>query len=158
MNLHSYRFGKGDDSTLSTLFVEDVFECFILEDELRRVKIRGETAIPAGRYEIKLRTNSARFEKKYSRRFPGLHEGMLWLQDVPNFTDVYIHIGNDDGDTDGCPLTGEVPQVYPDGEFTVGRSTAAYKRLYKKVIAALHRNERVFIHIYDDPKHVVEGL
>lgn len=157
MNLAMYRFGKGDDSTLSTLDVDDVFECFVLEDELRRIKVRGETAIPAGRYEIKLRTDSPKFEPKYGARFP-FHEGMLWLQDVPNFDWVYIHIGNDDKDSDGCLLTGEVPQVYPDGEFTVGRSEAAYVRLYKKVIAALHRNERVFITILDDPRHVVMGV
>ena len=157
MNLAMYRFGKGDDSMLSTIDVDEVFECFGLEDELRRIKVRGETAIPAGRYEIKLRTDSPKFEPKYRARFPW-HEGMLWLQDVPDFDFVYIHIGNDEKDTDGCILVGEVPQVYPDGEFTVGRSVGAYERLYKKVVAAMHRNERVFITVFDDPKHVVAGV
>ena len=152
-----YRFGKGDDSTLSTVYIENVFECFMLEDELRKIKVPGETAIPARRYEILLRREGGRLNRDYYDRF-SWHEGMLHLQDVPNFTYCYVHIGNKEKHTDGCPLPGEVPVIYPDGEFSVGRSTPAYERIYKKAIAALHRNERVFWHIYDDPYHVVQGV
>jgi len=156
MNLHQYRFGKGDDSTLSELYDADVFECFILEDELRRIKVHGETAMPADRFEILLRREGEQHEK-YGRRFPW-HEGMLHFQNVPNFQYCQLHPGNTDDDTKGCPLPGEVPQIYPDGNFTVGRSTPAYERLYKKIVAALHRNERVFWEIHNDARHIVAGV
>ncbi len=157
MQWQQYRFGKGDDSTLSTLYHDDVFECFMLEDELRSVKVAGETAIPAGRYEIKIRGNGGRLNPVYYEKYPW-HEGMLHLQDVPGFTWCYVHIGNKEKDTDGCPLPGDVPQVFPDGEFSVGRSAVPYERIYKKVIAALHRNERVFWEIFDDARHIVTGV
>ena len=59
MRLEVQRFSSGDDSTLGLLF--DVsggdreFLCFTLEDEKRDIKVKGETRIPAGKYEIKLR-------------------------------------------------------------------------------------------------------
>ena len=55
---------KTDNSTISDLFVNDKFECYILEDvdrglkssmtleEINAKKIYGRTAIPEGKYEI----------------------------------------------------------------------------------------------------------
>ena len=157
MNLCMYRFGLGADSTLSKMYVDDVFECFMLEDELRRVKVAGETAISTGKYDITLRTNSARFEAKYSKRF-SFHKGMIWIRSIPNFSYCYIHIGNLERDTAGCPLTGDVPLMYPDGEFHIGRSTVAYERLYKKVISSMDEGDTVSIEIFNSAKHIVEGV
>lgn len=141
------RFGYGLDSTLGQLSLssDDPWSCFTCEDEGRKTKVKGETAIPPGSYEVKLRTDSAKF-KKYYDRFD-FHQGMLWLQDVPDFTYVYIHIGNKESHTEGCILPGVVPQVMPDGEFQVARSEVAYVALYKRCMAAYDNNERVFVRI-----------
>jgi hypothetical protein len=146
MNLELVRYGYGEDSTLGKLSVDEAFECFILEDERRDVKVPGETCIPEGRYEIKLRAEGGMHER-YRDRFPELHQGMLHLQSVPGFTFIYLHIGNKESHTDGCPLTGAVPVSLPDGEFEVARSTDAYLALYRKVLPALLSGERVFIHV-----------
>jgi hypothetical protein len=146
MNLELIRYGYGKDSTLGRLLVDGEFECFTLEDERREVKVFGETCIPAGRYEIKLRDEGG-MHQRHLDRVPELHQGMLWLQDVENFTYIYLHIGNKEKHTNGCPLTGQVPVCLPDGEFEVARSEVAYVAMYRKVIAPLSAGERVFIHV-----------
>ena len=108
MKLEVLRYKSADDFTLGALFElkEDgsrEFMCYTLEDEHRDEKVMSETRIPAGEYEIKLRTVGG-FNDKYSRRFKDIHKGMLWLQDVPNFKWVLIHCGNTDEHTAGCLL------------------------------------------------------
>ena len=145
-NLELRRYAYGDDSTLGKLLIDETFECFILEDERRDVKVKGETCIPEGRYEIKLRDEGG-MNERYKDRFPELHRGMLHLQDVPEFTYIYFHIGNKESHTDGCLLTGSVPVCMPDGEFEVARSKDAYLALYRKILPVLLDYERVFIHV-----------
>lgn len=151
MTLEIHRYAFGDDSTLGRLSIDGHLYCFTLEDERRTVKVSGETCIPPGRYEIKLRTEGG-LHAKYSERFPELHKGMLWLQDVPNFTWVYLHIGNREAHTDGCPLVGMVPVMLPDGEFEIARSKDAYVGLYEIVVGALDEGERVWVHITEDER------
>lgn len=90
--------------------------------------------------------------KDYMKKFPKEHVGMLWLQDVPGFTWVYIHIGNKENQTDGCVLVGFRPIVLESGEFEVGSSTDAYLALYRRVSAAILSGERVFVHIRENKR------
>jgi hypothetical protein len=145
------RYGFGADSTLGKLYqLTDEgreFQCFTLEDEIREIKIPGETAIPRGTYEIKLRTEGGMHEK-YLRKFLELpHRGMLHLQSVPEFTFVYLHIGNTDDATRGCPLLGRVPNTTASGEFQVYESTAAYRELYPKLADPIAAGERVVLEV-----------
>lgn len=144
MKLLLDRFKSNSDTTLGKLYIDDNFECYILEDEFRTKKVWGETRIPAGTYEIKFR-KEGKFHKRYSERFREFHIGMLHLQDVPNFKYVYIHIGNDDDDTAGCLLTGKYIV-----NWTLQGSTIAYEHLYKQVAAALLQHEEVTIEIKDN--------
>ena len=154
MNLEVMRYAFGIDSTLGRLYVSDderSFECFTLEDERRTVKVKGETCIPPGSYEVVLRTEGG-MHGRYTERFPEWHKGMLWLQDVPGFSYVYVHIGNNDDHTEGCILVGTVPVVLPDGEFEVSRSAEAYRKLYLKVVETLDAGERVVLHVMEDAR------
>lgn len=144
MNLTIERFAFGRDSTLGELLVDGLHECFTLEDERRVEKVQGETCIPVGRYRIKLRTGGG-MHARYLARFPSIHRGMLWLQDVTDFTYVYLHIGNDESETDGCPLLGRVPVILPDGEFRVATSTDAYLALYGRVVDAMDAGQLVHL-------------
>lgn len=154
LNLELVRYGFGLDSTLGRLFVDGIpsraFQCFTLEDERRKVKVKGETCIPPGSYEIKLRHGSPKYGK-FDERWDW-HNGMLWLQDVPGFEYIYIHPGNTDDDTDGCILVGDVPLVLPDGEFKIARSRDAYADVYRKVMLALEADDRVVIHVSEDAR------
>lgn len=149
-HLTCVRFSQSKDDTESILFFNGIFECFILEDEEREEKVPGKTRIPEGVYEIKLREEDSPMNKKYFERYPNLHKGMLWLQDVPGFEYIYIHIGNKHEHTDGCLLTGDSLASNAQGAGGVGyvgNSGQAYKRLYPKVVEALDKGNKVYITI-----------
>ena len=145
MKLALERFGFGLGSTLGALSLDGGPAGFTIEDERRKVKVPGETCIPTGTYALKLRTEGGLHEK-YKARFT-FHRGMLWLQDVPDFKWVYLHVGNSDVDTDGCPLLVDVPLVTALGEFRGGASLPAYEKVYRRVLAALTAGEAVSLSI-----------
>lgn len=123
------------EATISIVSVDDNKVCYGLEDEHRQEKLVGETRVPAGTYKIELRTVGG-FHSKYSKRFPSMHRGMLWVKDVPSFEYILIHIGNDDDDTAGCLLVGNVPIMTQSLNLKVALSSNAYQKLYQKVIDA----------------------
>jgi hypothetical protein len=143
MEISVKRYHETKNFTISKVFIDGVQECYGLEDEHRDVKVMHETRIPAGKYEIKLRKFGGH-HIRYKEKFPTEHQGMLWLQDVPNFKDILIHIGNTDADTSGCLLLGE--QV----DLVKGRilySTRAYLKFYKKVVKELVEGKKIYITI-----------
>lgn len=144
MKIKVVREKSNSDTTIGRLFIDDIFECFTLEDEYRTKKVWGETRIPAGTYQIKFRKEGG-FHNKYSERFETFHVGMLHIQDVPGFKFVLIHIGNDDDDTAGCLLVGQRVEGW-----RIVNSTDAYTQLYKQVAAALLVHEEVEIEYIDD--------
>jgi hypothetical protein len=149
MKLDVVRTQFGADATNSLLFIDSVFECYGLEDEIRDQKKHSETAIPLGEYEIKFRTVGG-FHAKYTKRYGAMHKGMLELQDVPNFDYILIHTGNTDEHTSGCILVMDNQEnniLIKDG--FGGKSTQAYKRIYPMIASALTRNEKVTIEILD---------
>jgi len=97
MKLLVRRLYLKDTYTIGQLFVNGIYICDTLEDKVRPEgeKIIGETAIPAGTYEVIL-NRSPKFKRDLPR-----------LIDVPNFTGVLIHRGNRARDTAGCILVGE---------------------------------------------------
>lgn len=141
------RFSTGPDSTLGLLSVNGTFHSFTVEDEKREVKIAGETRIPAGIYPIILRDEGG-MTKRYASKFPA-HRGMLWLQDVPNFKYIYIHIGNTDDNTDGCILVNEGAIASKSGGGHGISSTPAYLDLYDVILQAMDSNEKIYIHVKD---------
>lgn len=85
------------EKTIGDLSIDGFLYCNTLEDTVRPpgVKIPGQTAIPAGRYEVRL---------TYSQRFKQV---MPQLMNVPGFDGIRIHSGNTDKDTAGCLLVGK---------------------------------------------------
>jgi hypothetical protein len=152
MKLEVIRFNKGEDSTNGILFDvtnERKFLCYTLEDESRKEKVYGETCIPEGKYRINFRAEGG-YHAKYSKRFADIHMGMLEVCDVPNFKYILIHCGNTDEDTAGCLLVGDTQEnnnIKKNG--FIGRSTAAYTRIYPDIADALSRGEEVSIEYRD---------
>lgn len=146
MKLVIERFGFGKDSTLGRLLIDGNPVCFVIEDERRKVKVPGETCIPTGTYPIKLRKEGGLHEK-YAVRFKGLHEGMMHLQDVPGFEFVYLHCGNTDDDSLGCPLVVSAPAILGDGEFQGSGSEIAYRLLYGMVLKAIKLGAQVMLEV-----------
>ena len=153
LRLEVVRFSSEKDSTNGLLFdITDGKKAFLgytLEDELREQKIKGETRIPEGEYEITLRTFGG-FHDRYASRFRDIHVGMLWVRDVPGFSDILIHCGNTDEDTSGCLLVGDTQennQIKKNG--FIGHSTRAYFRIYPLVANELRDGKRVTIKYTD---------
>lgn len=148
MQITLARLSSGPESTIGALYVDGRFACFTIEDQYRAVKVAGETRIPAGEYEIKLRTVGG-FHQRYAVRFPNIHRGMLWLMDVPGFEYILLHCGNTDADTDGCILVGDGVHENVTTRGYLNASTSAYTRLYPQVAAAIAQGERVTIKVED---------
>jgi hypothetical protein len=148
MKLDVVRTQFGADATNGMLFIDGVFECFTLEDQVRDgAKVMKETAIPLGEYGITLRTVGG-FDAKYTSRYGAdWHKGMLWLQPDPEgFKYILIHTGNTDEHTAGCLLVGETQQDLDKGkDGFVGGSGDAYKKMYPKVRDALLAGDKVTI-------------
>ena len=104
MKLEVLRISSQKDSTNGILFdvtEERKFLCYSLEDEHREEKLKGETRIPAGTYNVTLRTVGG-FNSRYEKKYGNMHKGMLWVRDVPGFEYILIHTGNTDEHTAGC--------------------------------------------------------
>ena len=155
MKLEVLRFSSDSDSTLGMLFdatYERKFLCFTLEDEFREVKIPGETRIPAGEYNVTLRTVGG-LNQKYNDKFgEEFNKGMLWVRDVPGFEYILIHIGNDDDDSAGCLLVGDTQTQNITKRGFIGSSTDAYKRIYPPIADVLVNGGQVTITYKDNTK------
>lgn len=154
MILVQLRYGSDSDSSGGALIVDGEFLCHTVEDEARQVKVYGETRVPCGCYELKLRTEGGMHER-YKEIFPW-HKGMLWLQNVPEFDWIYLHPGEIESQTDGCILTGYT--ALSRNGFALDRAVLAYRDLCIKVYAAFDRRERVYINIIDFDKMFEYGL
>lgn len=113
------RLYKTETSTIGELLIDNVFECFTLEDTERVVKIKGETAIPKGTYRVIINESN-----RFKRLLP-------LLIDVPNFEGVRIHSGNSNHDTEGCILVGQTRN-----KNYIGQSRKAFDKLFKKMQVA----------------------
>jgi hypothetical protein len=119
--------------TLGILSINKAHECFICEDVVRKpnaTKVFGNTAIPAGRYQIII-TLSNRFKRE-----------LPILLNVPNFEGIRIHSGNHEGHTEGCLLPGK-----SRNDSGVLNSVLATNSLILKIKTALDKGNQVWITI-----------
>jgi hypothetical protein len=95
-----------DKSTIGSLYLNDVFFCYTLEDKdrglcqtdslinIKAKKIWGQTAIPKGTYEMIVNKSP-----KFGRLLPR-------LMGVKGYEGVLIHRGNNHNHSAGCILVG----------------------------------------------------
>ncbi len=129
---------KDEQATCSLISIDGKAFCFGLENPHRNVKVYGDTRIPNGTYKVGVKGHGG-FHERYTKRFKHTHQGMLQILDVPEFTDILIHIGNTAKDTEGCLLVGEGVKSKP--RLTITSSRKAYERLYSAVIAEAIRGD-----------------
>jgi len=99
-----------ENYTIGKLTTNNEYLCDVIEDKVRDLhdinndgdftdkgegKIYGQTAIPYGRYEIKMV-----FWPKHNRLY-------AQLQNVPGYTGIFIHSGRTAKHTEGCLIPGE---------------------------------------------------
>lgn len=148
MKITLERVNSTTEATVGILRIDGVMQGFTLEDGYQEVKIFGKTRIPAGTYPIALRTEGDMI-KRYIKKFGDKHAGMLWIQDIPEFTHVYFHIGNGPDDTMGCVLIGQRYDI--TAPEWIAKSTALYGKFHATVQAAIQFGEEVTLVITDSP-------
>lgn len=137
MTLILQRTHEVNDTTFGKLFTNDMeFLNYTLEDKVRPVKIKHETAIPAGTYEIQIT-----YSPKFKQRMP-------LLLDVPNYEGIRIHKGNLAIDTSGCIIVGD--RILSN---KIVYSATAYQRLFT-FLENLLKKDKVYIRIEDIPKEI----
>jgi hypothetical protein len=134
MKLKVVRETKTDISTIGSLFINDVFFCYTLEDKDRGLKqsdsllfiqakkIFGLTAIPSGFYKLTVNQSP-----KFKRMLPR-------ILDIKGFSGVLLHRGNSANDSLGCILLG-----YKKGDNSIFESTKAETDLVNRLL--LHNQE-----------------
>ena len=142
MELKLIREHFNERETIGKLYVNDVLFSYTLEptfrglnsdmseDEIRRQKIYGVTAIPEGGYHVIL---------TYSKRFQKILPELLH---VKGFTGVRIHAGNYAKNTQGCILLGN----YKGGNY-VTESQQYIEKLVKMRQGSINDDEGVTITI-----------
>ena len=133
MTIQIQRLFARAGATMGVMRVDGRPAAFTLEDPVRDAKIAGDTAIPVGSYRCRPREAGGIYST-YSRRW-AWHRGVIHLQDVPNYTWVYVHAGNAPKDTRGCVLVGQGCDVAAG---RISKSRAAYGELYRLVVGSLY--------------------
>lgn len=139
MKLLLKRIAKKPTYTIGKLYLDGEYFADTLEDrdrgltqdmdleDILRIKVYGETAIPTGTYRIDMNTISPKFkDRSWAKPYKGKIPRLL---DVPGFDGVLLHPGNSANDSLGCILVGNNTQV---GK--VLNSQAVFKRLMQKLL------------------------
>ncbi|MFX1587734.1 MAG: DUF5675 family protein [Promethearchaeota archaeon] len=163
-NLLLNRLYNNGHDTLGILYFFDMNDslryCWTLEDEYREVKKYGETRIPAGQYEVRLRTEGGFYRRYCNHKNLAIREltkkyGMLQICDVPQYQYVLIHIGNDEDDTAGCILVGNEPKNNSMTKGWISDSTIAYVNLVSPIYKAIEAKRQIFINILDTDRDIL---
>lgn len=120
MELLLKRIAKQPTYTIGRLYINDEYFCDTLEDkdrglnnsmsldDIKKIKVYGETAIPTGTYKIDMNTVSLKYSNPNKYAYVKAYDSkMPRLINVPGFDGVLMHAGNTDKDSYGCVLVGE---------------------------------------------------
>jgi hypothetical protein len=147
------RYSDNGDDTLGLMFSGEEYNLSLaghtLEDEKRLIKVKGETRIKAGKYKLKLRKVDSPLTLKYRARFSWF-TWHIQIMEVSRFNYVYVHIGNDDDDTDACVLIGDGANNNMIAPGFISNSALAYERWYMRHQGHLEAGGEAFIEIRDE--------
>jgi len=145
------------DWTLSKFYFDNVLKGFGVEDEKRTIKVKGETCVPEGKYELDLRVSpkfshlfyrddkgsiidaKLRISNDLKQQYHTPHE-MVWVKNVPGFEYVLWHFGNTDDDTEGCYIVGTAFGIINKQEGVTG-SRSKYKEIYPLLWQAIKKGK-----------------
>lgn len=145
---------SGTGYTISHLYINGKQFCDILEDvdrgldntkseeENKRLKIQGKTAIPVGKYNVLMNIISNRFSKQDFYQQYGNGGRLPRLEKVKAFDGVLIHSGNKSEHSEGCLLCGENKV-----KGQVINSKETFKKLYNELSRANKAGEAITLTI-----------
>lgn len=142
MEIQVNRIARKDGYTIGRMSLNGVYFCDTLEDtdrglnstmsldEILAKKIKGQTAIPTGRYDVILT-----FSPRFKRVLP-------LLLNVPGYQYIRVHNGNRPDSTEGCLLVGE-----NKAKGQVLNSRATLEKLMSVLLECEKRKEKISITI-----------
>lgn len=142
------RYIDDGQTTLGLMFLQGKFFAYTLEDTHQDEKIRGNTRIPQGIYPLELNRNLTGLTQTYRNRFPWF-DFHVEIKNIPNFSLVYIHIGNTHVDTMGCILIADGVNA-ADSQKMITHSRLAFERFYKTIHPLLNGNRKLTIQLLDE--------
>ena len=142
---------KKETYTIGNLYVDGEWFCNSMEDkdrglkssmpveEIKETKVYGETAIPTGRYEVRMDIVSPKYNgvKWYKDNFGGR---MPRLESVKGFSGILIHSGNTALDSNGCILVG-----MNKAKGKVLDSRATFQKLWKILEQARKAGKTIYL-------------
>ncbi|MCU4177094.1 DUF5675 family protein [Carboxylicivirga sp. N1Y90] len=143
------RISDDEETTIGLLYIDSSFYCYTLEDTYNEVKIKGQTRIPAGTYNIDFLRQETPLTLKYRERYPDWFNFHLHIQNVPGFTGIYIHSGGNHQHTEGCLLVSNSLSVGTDNSYLTNSRTT-FKNLYKYLEERLTNKHKLRIIIRDE--------
>lgn len=163
MNFILQRISDNGESTIGNLFLKGdpkhTLFSFTIEDQAQKVKVKSETRIPAGFYELKINAQDTPLTKKHRTAYNN-GELIPWfkyhieISNIPGFTSVYVHSGITDDHSAGCLLLVDtINNNQIEVNDKVGaRSLQAVKRFYLKTYPHLEAGGKAFLEIRDEDK------
>ena len=142
MEIQLIRKYRKTNYTIGQLFINNQYFSDTLEDtdrglkdsmsleEIRRIKVFGDTCIPYGNYKVSI-TYSPKFKKK-----------LPLINNVKGFEGIRIHSGNTNYDTQGCILLG-----FNKVKGKVINSKIAFDKVMKYLELATINNEKITIEV-----------
>jgi len=139
MRLTLVRIANRPTYCIGKLYIDGKWFCDTIEDtdrglcdemsekEILKRKVKGETAIPTGIYQVLIT-----YSPKYKKQMP-------LINNVKGYSGIRIHSGNTSKDTEGCLIVGKNKEV---GKVLESRIT--YNALFKKLIQT---NSKIIIDI-----------
>lgn len=138
---------------ISHVYVDGVYSHDAIEDydrgldqsmseaKVRSIKVPSQTAIPTGRYTVKMNRTSPKFSQAsyaggYYRKFCG--GKVPCLDPVVGFAGILIHKGKNEHSSAGCVIVGYNKVV---GEVTDSQSV--FERMYKEFKAASDKGDKI---------------
>ena len=142
---------KKDTYTIGDFYVDGEWFCNSMEDkdrglkssmsleEISKIKVYAETAIPAGRYVVKMDVASPKYSrvKWYKDNFGGR---MPRLENVKGFSGVLIHPGTTAVDSAGCIIVGLNKK-----KGNVLESRATFQKLWKILEQARKEGKTIYL-------------
>ena len=145
------RFTHDADTTLGLMYINGKFSSCTLEDTYRPKKIKHQTRIPEGEYEIDFLNVITPMTEKYRKHnyLKGIFTFHIEIKNVPNYSNVYIHVGNNHEHTSGCILVADGIGSTSINK-TITQSRKAYLKFYNHISSLLKNGEKVRIVIHDE--------
>lgn len=147
------RIAKKDKYTIGKVYIDDQYICDSIEDkdrgltdsmsldQIKKIKVKDQTAIPSGTYDITMNVQSPSFVKKqYYKQY--CNGKLPRILNVKGFDGILLHRGTDQNSSSGCIILGYNTIV---GKVT--NSQKAFEIVYTKLKAASNKGEKITITI-----------